>query len=98
MQLISGKMVKDDSEIQLQEKFTDSLVEWLDFVRGETNEFQFEKEIGLVRNSIRNMREGKVPETEKLVCIKLKTGISWDSLGTLLEESFTQETDENLIN
>ncbi|MBP0018708.1 MAG: hypothetical protein J7647_14325 [Cyanobacteria bacterium SBLK] len=89
-------MVEDNGKSSMKEEFTTALVEWLDFVRGETSELQFEKDIGLARNSIRNMREGKVPGAEKLAQIKRGTGVAWETLGSLLEASFIEETDEEL--
>lgn len=89
-------MVEEKNESIPKAELTAPLVGWLDRVRGNASEMQFERDLGLSRNSIRNIREGKLPGVEKLVRIKQGTGISWEQLGALLEAPFLEESGENL--
>ncbi|MEA5469338.1 hypothetical protein [Spirulina sp. 06S082] len=86
MELNSTQQQKDKANV------TAPLVEWLDTVRGEESELQFEKNLGLARNSIRNIREGRLPGYDKLVKIRQGTGVSWEFLGSLLEAPFDPKT------
>ncbi|MBP0019434.1 MAG: hypothetical protein J7647_18010 [Cyanobacteria bacterium SBLK] len=88
-------MVEEKNESIPKVELTAPLLKWLDLVRGNASEMQFERDLGLSRNSIRNIREGKLPGAEKLVRIKRGTGISWEQLGALLEAPFLEESEKN---